>query len=189
MDPTMIGLIILMVAVFYFLMIRPQQKKQKEQQAMQRSLGPGSTVMLASGVYGEIVDSSGKDTSVVRIADGVEITVLKQAIVKEVPAADFPGASNPGEVEDTDEPTGTPDEIAGATDSTERPYGENLTGADGSSSGYDAPGSATRPRGADGQTGSSALGGTGAGSTGAGSTDDSTGADASDDENPNNPKA
>lgn len=189
MDPTMIGLIILMVAVFYFLMIRPQQKKQKEQQAMQRSLGPGSTVMLASGVYGEIVDSSGADTSVVRIAEGVEITVLKQAIVKEVPAADFPGASNRDEVEDTDEPVGTADQIEGAAGSNEQPYGENLTGADENSSGYDAPGSATRPRGADGQTGSSALGSTGAGSTDTGDSDGATGERTSDDENPNNPKA
>lgn len=201
MDPTMIVMIIALIAVFYFLMIRPQQKKQKEQQSMQRSLGPGNTVMLASGVYGEIVDNSNDTTSVVRIADGVEITVLKQAIVKSVPASEFPGASVPEEIEDTDEPLGSPGEIdrqAGTRQDSE--YGENLTGTDTSSSGYDAPGSATRSRVTDGGVdgddatgkpstgGSSPLNSTGStGATGTGPADAVE--NPTDDENPNNPKA
>lgn len=207
MDPTMIVMIIALIAVFYFLMIRPQQKKQKEQQSMQRSLGPGNTVMLASGVYGEIVDNSNDTTSVVRIADGVEITVLKQAIVKSVPASEFPGASAPEEIEDADEPIGSPDEIDRQTGTRQdSEYGENLTGTDTSSSGYDAPGSATRSRVTDGDSldaddatggsrtdkpstgGSSPLNSTeSTGAAGTGPTDAAE--NPTDDENPNNPKA
>lgn len=199
MDPTMIVMIVALIAVFYFLMIRPQQKKQKAQQAMQRSLGPGNTVMLASGVYGEIVDNSNETTSVVRIADGVEITVLKQAIVKSVPASEFPGASTP---DDLDDPSSAHEiDRQDGTRQDDSEFGENLTGTDTSPSGYDAPGSATRSRTTDGDplasddTGSATPAG---GSTPLNSTGSSgvTGTDPTDgdqnpldDENPNNPKA
>lgn len=61
-DPGPMGLIgsfmpiILIIAVFYFVLIRPQQKKAKEHQAMLQNLKKGDAVITNSGIYGRIVD-------------------------------------------------------------------------------------------------------------------------------------
>lgn len=65
--------------VLYFLMIRPQQKRQKEQQNLMTSLEPGSRVMLISGIIGT-VKYLGEKQAVVEISPGVEMTVDKRAI-------------------------------------------------------------------------------------------------------------
>lgn len=77
----------LMVLAFYFLLIRPAQKKQKQQQTMVSQLAPGSRVMTTSGVYGTIVHL-GERQAIIEIAPGVEMTILKQAIMRAVDAAD-----------------------------------------------------------------------------------------------------
>ncbi len=51
--------LILMFAVFYFLLIRPQQKRNKEHKAMLESLGKGSYVITSGGLLGRIVDVEG----------------------------------------------------------------------------------------------------------------------------------
>jgi preprotein translocase subunit YajC len=76
------GFILTMVvifAIFYFLMIRPQQKKQKELKAMLDSLAYGDTVITTGGIYGKI---SGLTDTVVtlEIADKVRIKVSRSAI-------------------------------------------------------------------------------------------------------------
>lgn len=48
--------LILMFAIFYFLLIRPQQKRAKEHKAMLQSLGRGDRVVTAGGLYGRILD-------------------------------------------------------------------------------------------------------------------------------------
>jgi preprotein translocase subunit YajC len=80
-------LIALMVVAFYFLIMRPQKKRQ---QAMQRTINesvPGTRVMLGSGVYGTIV-AVGDRQIILEIAPGVELTVLKQAIARVVTEED-----------------------------------------------------------------------------------------------------
>ena len=76
------GFIITMVVIFgifYFLMIRPQQKKQKELKAMLDNLAYGDTVMTTGGIYGKV---SGLTDTVVtlEIADKVRIKVSRNAI-------------------------------------------------------------------------------------------------------------
>ena len=51
--------LVLMFAVFYFLLIRPQQKRQKEHKAMIEALGKGAYVMTSAGFLGRIVDIEG----------------------------------------------------------------------------------------------------------------------------------
>ena len=79
--------------LFWFLIIRPQQKQRKAVQSMQASLEPGAEVMLTSGVYGTI--SRIEDEKVwIDVADGVTLTVAKGAVGQVVqprevePAAD-----------------------------------------------------------------------------------------------------
>lgn len=68
-----------MGGALYFLMIRPQQKRQKEQQAAMSALEPGSRVMLISGILAT-VKYLGDKQAVVEVSPGVEMTVDKRAI-------------------------------------------------------------------------------------------------------------
>jgi preprotein translocase subunit YajC len=80
-------MIALMVFAFYFLILRPQKKRQQAIQSTLNSLQPGSRVLLGSGLFGTIV-SLGDRQAVLEISPGVELTVLKQAIVRTVTEAD-----------------------------------------------------------------------------------------------------
>ena len=78
---TMISLmpIILIFAVFYFLIIRPQRQKQGEHQKMIQALRKNDDVITIGGIHGTIVNV--KDSSVVlRVADNVKMEVQKTAI-------------------------------------------------------------------------------------------------------------
>jgi preprotein translocase subunit YajC len=71
--------IIGMIVIFYLLLIRPQQKRQKELQRMIDSLRKGDRVMTSGGIYGTVVGM--RDNIVVlRIAENVKIEIAKSAI-------------------------------------------------------------------------------------------------------------
>jgi preprotein translocase subunit YajC len=67
------------VAIFYFLMIRPQQKKQKAIQKAREALKAGDKVLTAGGIHGRIKEVS--DTTIlIEVADGVRIRVDKGSV-------------------------------------------------------------------------------------------------------------
>lgn len=71
--------IILMFVVLYFLMIRPQMKRQKEHKAMMEALNKGDEVVTAGGLLGRITKVSDAYVTV-EIADGTEVVVQKVAV-------------------------------------------------------------------------------------------------------------
>lgn len=76
--------IILMFVVLYFLMIRPQMKRQKEQKAMIDALAKGDEVISAGGVVGRIT-KVGEAYVTLEIAEGTEITLQKAAVTLLLP--------------------------------------------------------------------------------------------------------
>ncbi|MBA2743916.1 MAG: preprotein translocase subunit YajC [Chthoniobacterales bacterium] len=79
--------IILIFIIMYFLLFRPQMKRQKEQAAMASSLKTGDRIVTASGIHGMI--SNVKDrTVIVKIADNVKIEMEKSAITNVVKAVE-----------------------------------------------------------------------------------------------------
>ena len=68
-----------MLLIFYFLMIRPQQKRQKEVQKMLSAVKKGDRVLTASGLYGT-VDGVKDDVLVLQIADNVKVEMVKSAV-------------------------------------------------------------------------------------------------------------
>jgi preprotein translocase subunit YajC len=73
--------LLLIFAVFYFLLIRPQQKKQKEHRAMMAGLKRGDRVITAGGIIGKIVTvKEGVDEVEVEIAPNVRVSVLRGTI-------------------------------------------------------------------------------------------------------------
>jgi preprotein translocase subunit YajC len=65
--------------MFYFLLIRPQQKQKKDQEALMKNIKSGDRVLMSSGIYGIIANVKEK-SYVVKIADNVKIEVLKSAV-------------------------------------------------------------------------------------------------------------
>ncbi len=74
-----IGLIVILFAVFYFFMIRPQQKKQKEIKKFRDALAKGDKIITAGGIYGKI-RNVGTTTFDVEISEGVRITIDKNSV-------------------------------------------------------------------------------------------------------------
>ncbi len=71
--------IVLMFIVLYFLMIRPQMKRQKEQKAMMEALAKGDEVITAGGIVGKV--SKVTDAYVtLEVGNGTEIVVQKAAV-------------------------------------------------------------------------------------------------------------
>lgn len=89
----MIGMLplLLLVPLMYFVMIRPQQKRQKQWQAMLGGIKTGDRVTTAGGIRGVIL-SIKDDAIIIRVApDGLKLEVAKSAIAS-VTTQDAPGA-------------------------------------------------------------------------------------------------
>jgi len=70
---------ILVFGILYFMMIRPQQRKEKERRAMIENLKSGTRVIFGGGLVGTVTNV--KDTTfVIKIADNVKIEVLRGAV-------------------------------------------------------------------------------------------------------------
>lgn len=71
--------VVALFAILYFLMIRPQQKRQKQHSAMIKALNTGDNIVTVGGLLGSVVKIK-DSTVVVRVADKVHIEILKTAI-------------------------------------------------------------------------------------------------------------
>jgi preprotein translocase subunit YajC len=78
-----IGYLAVIVVAFYFLLIRPQQKRQKETQELMASLEVGDRVVTAGGLFGT-VERIEDDMLELRIADGVVVDMARSSIVRRV---------------------------------------------------------------------------------------------------------
>ncbi|HHW39405.1 MAG TPA: preprotein translocase subunit YajC [Bacillales bacterium] len=71
--------LIAMFAIFYFLLIRPQQKRQKAVQTMQSNLQKNDRVVTIGGLHG-IIDSIDEDKVVIKCGDGSRLTFDRNAV-------------------------------------------------------------------------------------------------------------
>lgn len=71
--------LILMFVLFYFLLIRPQQKRQKAVQSMQSSLKKGDKIVTIGGLHG-FIDSIDDNKAVIKCGDGSRLTYERSAI-------------------------------------------------------------------------------------------------------------
>jgi len=72
-------MIVALIAIFYFFMIRPQQKKQKEIKKFREGLGVGDRVITAGGIHGKIRGVK-ENSFILEIADNVRITIDKGSV-------------------------------------------------------------------------------------------------------------
>jgi preprotein translocase subunit YajC len=80
--------LVLMFVVLYFVMIRPQMRRQKEAKAMIEALAKGDEVVTAGGVLGRVT-RLGESFLHVEIANGVEIQIQRTAVVQVLPKGSF----------------------------------------------------------------------------------------------------
>jgi preprotein translocase subunit YajC len=66
--------------LFYFILLRPQQKAQKQRQEMVKQLKPGDQIVTSSGMYGIVVKVNEDDTLQVRIAENVNVKMARAAV-------------------------------------------------------------------------------------------------------------
>ena len=78
-----IVLLIVMMGVFYFILIRPQQRKVKEHQALVAALEVGDDVVTSGGIYGQVTAIDGEVLKL-EVADGVELLLAREAIAEMV---------------------------------------------------------------------------------------------------------
>ena len=76
--------LILIFAIMYFLLIRPQQKKVKEHQKMVEALRRGDQVVTQGGVIGKVAKVKDDNEVEVEISDGVKVRVVKNTIAQVV---------------------------------------------------------------------------------------------------------
>ena len=71
-------MIVLMIGVFYFFMIRPQMKKQKELKKFREGLKPGDKIVTIGGIHGKILEIS--DSTVLIQSEGTKLRIEKAAV-------------------------------------------------------------------------------------------------------------
>lgn len=75
-----IMMIVLMIAIFYFLMIRPENKRKKQAEEMRNSLKKGNWLTTIGGVYGRVVSITDRTVVIETSEDRVRVEFLKSAI-------------------------------------------------------------------------------------------------------------
>ena len=107
---------IAIIVLFYFLLIRPQQKRAKQSRELQLNLQAGDKVMLTAGLFGTVTEVEESTANIkVEIADGVVVKVVRQAVaqkVAEVPAEEIDEENDESEDEVTAEETSAADETS-----------------------------------------------------------------------------
>jgi preprotein translocase subunit YajC len=97
---------ILILAVFWLLILRPQQRRQRELRALQSTLTTGSDVMLTSGIFGTVT-STNDDHVLVEIAPGVTIKVVRGAVAQQLDTTETDRGLSDGGEPDGAEPAGS----------------------------------------------------------------------------------
>jgi preprotein translocase subunit YajC len=80
--------LVLMFVVLYFIMIRPQMKRQKEHKAMVEAIAKGDEVVIGGGVVGRVA-KLGESYLHVEVANGVELQVQRASVVQVLPKGTF----------------------------------------------------------------------------------------------------
>jgi preprotein translocase subunit YajC len=77
----MLSLLAIFVGIVYFMIIRPQKRKQKETEAMLASIRKGDRVLTTGGLYGTVVGTK-DDLVVLKVAEDVKLEFSRQSIVQ-----------------------------------------------------------------------------------------------------------
>ena len=100
---TQIFFLLLLVAFFYFMIVRPQRNRLRAQQELQSSLELGDEVITFAGFFGTIRRFDG-DVVTIELSPGVEARLNRRAISGKVTSSDAYDADESDELDESDEP-------------------------------------------------------------------------------------
>lgn len=80
MDTTSIVMIVVMIAIFYFLLIRPENKRKKQAEEMRNSLKKGDWLTTIGGIYGRVVSVTDRTVVIETSEDRVRMEFIKSAV-------------------------------------------------------------------------------------------------------------
>jgi len=86
-DSSQLLFLVAAAGIFYFLVIRPQQKRAKQQAAMLSAIEPGVEIVTIGGIFGTVVEV-GEERLRIRVADGTELEIARRAVGSIVEAVD-----------------------------------------------------------------------------------------------------
>ncbi len=72
-------MMVIIFGIFYFILIRPQQKKAKEHKKMVEELKKGDKIITSGGIYG-MVEGAGANTLTVKIAEGTKVKIARSSV-------------------------------------------------------------------------------------------------------------
>jgi preprotein translocase subunit YajC len=98
-------IIIVLFGLFYMLILRPQRNRQRQTAATQSTVLPGQRIRTTAGIYGTVVSADDRDV-VVQVAPGVDIRMLRRAIMEVVPEDQPDGMQAPPATGPDGTPTG-----------------------------------------------------------------------------------
>ncbi|HBA86165.1 MAG TPA: preprotein translocase subunit YajC [Verrucomicrobia bacterium] len=88
----MFGWLGIMIVIFYFMLIRPQQRREKERRAMMDNVKSGDRVAFSGGILGIVANVKDK-TLVIKVADNVKIEVSRAAVTQILEKGEQPSES------------------------------------------------------------------------------------------------
>jgi preprotein translocase subunit YajC len=115
-----------MLALLWVLLIRPQRRKQAEQQHLLDSVEPGDEVLTVGGIYGIVHEIDEDDDLVVEVAEGIRVRVARRAVAGVVKPEDEPEEAD----EDAVDASNGLDDEDGVVDSEEIVKAEVQEGAE-----------------------------------------------------------
>ena len=127
------GTLILLAAMFallWVLLIRPQKRKQAEQQQLLSGIEPGDEVLTMGGIYGIVQEIDEDDDLVVEIAEGIRVRVARRAVAGVVKPDDEPDEADEDGGEDAGEAAEGPNDEDGVVVSEEIVKSEVAEGAE-----------------------------------------------------------
>ncbi len=90
----MMGMMAIMFAILYFMMIRPQKRREKEHKEMIAGIQSGCRVLLTSGIIGQVTNVK-ENTLIIRIAESTKIETVRSAVSQVLEKDEMPGKVEP----------------------------------------------------------------------------------------------
>jgi preprotein translocase subunit YajC len=86
----MFAILTITIGIFYFMIIRPQQKKQRETEAMLKAVKKGDRVLTSGGIFGTVIGKKGEKEEIVvlKVGDDVKMEFARQSIVQVIERGD-----------------------------------------------------------------------------------------------------
>ncbi len=87
-------MMVILFGIMYFMMIRPQRRREKERKEMINSVKSGNRVLLTSGILGDIIEVK-ENTLIVRIAESTKVEIVRAAISQVLENGETPSEIEP----------------------------------------------------------------------------------------------